>query len=231
MGIDAEFEEAVVAAITIGFGLESYALPEINIFETTIRHLGGFLSAYDLIKYKDKRFLEKAIELGEIIYKSFDTLNRMLIIRWKPRQAITGLDQNAADRGIIAELASSSLELTRLSQVTGDMRWFDAAQRITEVLDEQQNQTSLPGMWPVDINVQAANLRGSATYSLGAQADSAFEYLIKMCALLGGGILMEQYKRLYEFAMDTAIRHLLFRPMTPDNADILLSGTATAHPN
>ena len=231
MDMHADFEEAVAAAMQIDFGPESCTLPEVNIFETTIRHLGGFLSAYDLRKCEDKRLLEKAIELGEMIYKSFDTPNRMPITRWKPRQAVTGPDQNAADHGIIAELASSSLELTRLSQVTGDMRWFDAIQRVTEVLDEQQNQTSLPGMWPVDINVQAADLRGSTTYSLGAQADSAFEYLIKMCALLGGGSLMEQYKRLYEFAMDTAIRHLLFRPMTPDDADILLPGTATVHQN
>ena len=54
----------------------------INVFETTIRYLGGFLGAYDLSDGKYPILLEKAKELGEVLYNSFDTPNRLPITRW-----------------------------------------------------------------------------------------------------------------------------------------------------
>lgn len=41
------------------------------MFETTIRSLGGMLSAYDLSK--DKMFLDKAKDLADILIKGYDT--------------------------------------------------------------------------------------------------------------------------------------------------------------
>lgn len=49
----------------------------INLFETTIRHLGGLLSAWDLSGEKYPILIEKAVELGEILFTAFDTPNRM----------------------------------------------------------------------------------------------------------------------------------------------------------
>ena len=43
----------------------------VSVFETTIRELGGLLSAFDLSK--DNVFLTKAIELGNILAKSFNS--------------------------------------------------------------------------------------------------------------------------------------------------------------
>jgi mannosyl-oligosaccharide alpha-1,2-mannosidase len=43
-----------------------------------------------------------------------------------------------------------------------------------------------------------------------------------MYILLGG--LTDQYKKMYESSMDVVKKHLLFRPMTPTNEDILFSG-------
>lgn len=50
---------------------------QINLFETTIRHLGGLLSAFDLSGGKYGILLEKAIELAEVLFTAFDTPNRM----------------------------------------------------------------------------------------------------------------------------------------------------------
>ena len=47
-----------------------------------------------------------------------------------------------------------------------------------------------------------------------------------MHALLGG--VDAVYKRLYSGSMATAIKHTLYRPMVPDNADILVAGGARA---
>lgn len=216
-----EFQYAVTAAANISFNPESSTLETLNMFETTIRYLGGFLAAYDLTDCKEPMLLEKAVEIGDMIYASFDTPNRMPVTRWNPRQAKQ--DQMAADNAIIAELASSSLEFTRLSQLTGDMRYYDAVARITNVLLEQQNQTRLPGMFPINIDVRDQNLTQGTKFSFGAMADSAFEYFGKTHQLLGGREI--QYQKLYEGAMGTAIDTLLFRPMLPDKADVLISGT------
>ncbi|OJD19692.1 hypothetical protein AJ78_00315 [Emergomyces pasteurianus Ep9510] len=224
MGLNDEFEEAVTAAASIDFSPTRSSQETINIFETTIRYLGGFLSAYDLTECKDRRLLDKAVELGDMIYASFDTRNRMPVTRWNPKKAKKGKKQYPADRGIIAEVASSSMELTRLSQLTGDMRWFDAIQRITNILDDQQNKTKLPGMWPVGCNPLSADFTRDSIFTLGSMADSAYEYLPKMYALLGGTEAASQYGRLYNHAMNTAMEHLFFRPVVPDNADILISG-------
>lgn len=48
-----------------------------------------------------------------------------------------------------------------------------------------------------------------------------------MHALLGGTEAV--YKRLYTGSMSAAIKHTIYRPMTPDNADILVAGGARAH--
>ncbi|KAF1986343.1 glycoside hydrolase family 47 protein [Aulographum hederae CBS 113979] len=227
MGFKDEYDMAVEAAANINFGPESSMTEVVNVFETTIRHLGGILSAYDLTGGKDERLLRKAIELGDMLYASFDTPNRMPVTRWKPRAFVTGEIQRAADSGILAELASSSLEFTRLSQVTGDPKYFDAIQRITNIMDEQQNKTKLPGMWPIAIDVATPNLLDGSEFGIGAMADSAFEYLPKMYALLGGLRPADQYLRMYNTFIETAITHLFFRPMTPTKANILFSGKAT----
>jgi hypothetical protein len=65
VGMQAEFEEAVFAAATIDFSTTEH-LP-LNVFETTIRYLGGFLGAYDVSNGKYPVLLEKAKEVGEVI--------------------------------------------------------------------------------------------------------------------------------------------------------------------
>ncbi|KAF1930161.1 glycoside hydrolase family 47 protein [Didymella exigua CBS 183.55] len=220
MGLRDGFNEAVQAVTEIDFSPED---GELNMFETTIRYLGGLLAAYDLTDCKDGRLLEKVMELGDMIYMSFDTPNRMPITRWSAKKAAAGEPQSAAAQGIIAELASFSLEFTRLSQLTGDMRYYDAVTRITAVLAEQQNSTKISGLWPVGVNVQKPDLTTDNLFSLGTMADSAYEYLGKTYQLLHStGATASQYANMYSSAMDAVITHLLFRPKTPDNADILM---------
>jgi mannosyl-oligosaccharide alpha-1,2-mannosidase len=50
---------------------------QINLFETTIRHLGGLLSAFDISGGKRIILIKKAVELAELLFTAFDTPNRM----------------------------------------------------------------------------------------------------------------------------------------------------------
>ncbi|KAK4236173.1 glycoside hydrolase [Achaetomium macrosporum] len=225
MGMEDEFAEAVAAASAIDF--DKVAAKEVNVFETTIRYLGGFLAAYDLSG--DKRLLVKAREVGEMLYVAFDTPNRMPVTRWDARAALWGKAQLAHEHTILSEIGTFSLEFIRLSMLTGDPKWYDAAQRIIELFQEQQQSTHLPGMWPVIVDARKTDFRSHIDYSLGALADSLYEYLPKTYALVGG--LLPMYREMYEASMDTAIRYNLFRPMLPDKKEILISGLMMSKPD
>jgi mannosyl-oligosaccharide alpha-1,2-mannosidase len=65
MNLKDEFEEAVEAVGKINF--HSSKLMRIPLFETTIRHLGGLIAAYDISEGKYNVLLEKAIELADLL--------------------------------------------------------------------------------------------------------------------------------------------------------------------
>lgn len=212
-----EFYDAVEAALSIDFSKTDSG--NINVFETTIRYMGGFLSAYDLSG--DLRLLNKSLELADMLYHAFDTPNRMPILRWDFHKAAAGEKQVADDGVLVAEIGSLEIEFTRLAQITHDDKWYDLTARIMSTFDQQQNSTNLPGMWPLVVNAKARDFSSGTVFTFGAMADSVYEYLPKMYALLGGS---DMYQRMYMGMTEAAIQHAFYRPMLPDNADVLMSG-------
>ncbi|KAA6410132.1 MAG: glycoside hydrolase family 47 [Lasallia pustulata] len=220
MDLREEFDEAVAAIDKINFSATEQG--ELNIFETTIRYLGGFLSAYDLSG--NSLLLQKAVEVGEMVYVAFDTPNRMPILRWDWSSAASGKPQEAHTDTLAAEIGSLTLEFTRLSQLSNDPKYYDAIHRVMEQFDIHQNRTKLPGMWPVVVDAKDLSFLGNSDFTFGAMSDSLYEYLPKQHMMLGG--LDERYRKMYGDAVDVAKQHLLYRPMNKGNQDILLSGNA-----
>lgn len=238
MGMDDEFELALDAIDQIDFT----TTPDktINVFETTIRYLGGFLAAYDLSDSKYPILLKKAEELGNFVYGAFDTPNRMQVSRWNWQayvfhffqggkefmliycRYLAGTKQQASPSTLLAEVGSLSLEFTRLTQLTEDPKFYDAIQRVTDNLEKGQSKSSIPGLWPMIVDLQNLNFQGSQ-YTLGGMADSTYEYLPKQHLILAG--VTDQYRRMYEKTVQPIKEHLLYRPMIKDKADILFSGT------
>ncbi|KAI9666198.1 MAG: hypothetical protein M1821_004133 [Bathelium mastoideum] len=63
-------------------------------------------------------------------------------------------------------------------------------------------------------------------YTLGGRADSVYEYLPKQWLLLGG--LSNQYKKMYDMAVDAIDKHLIFRPMIKDEKrNLRIAGSYT----
>lgn len=124
---------------------------------------------------------------------------------------------------LLAELGSFTLEFTRLSQLSGDPKYYDAIQRITNVLDDRQNGTRIPGLWPVMLDSQTLDFTKDRTFSFGAMADSLYEYLPKQHLLLDGRT--QQYRKMYESALAVAKKHMFFRPVNPENQQLLMAGT------
>jgi mannosyl-oligosaccharide alpha-1,2-mannosidase len=82
---------------------------------------------------------------------------------------------------LVAEIGSLSLEFTRLSQLSGDPKFFDAIQRISDRFEESQSLSKLPGMWPVVVNPNKKDMGDDTFFTIGAMADSLYEYLPKVC--------------------------------------------------
>ena len=80
MGMKDEFEVAVDAAAMIDFSMTEFDV--INVFETTVRYLGGYLGAFDITDSAYPVLLRKATEVREFFYKAFNTPNRIPVTRW-----------------------------------------------------------------------------------------------------------------------------------------------------
>ncbi|KKK22660.1 hypothetical protein P175DRAFT_0426760 [Aspergillus ochraceoroseus IBT 24754] len=219
MGLNDEFEDALEALEQIDFTTTS-AL-QINIFETNIRYLGGLLGAHDLTNGKYPILLRKAVEIADMLYGSFDTRNRMPQSRWEWTRSATGLTIRPSGNTILAELGSLNLEFTRMTQLTGDPKYFDAIQRITDNLESAQKRTKVPGLWPMMVDANSLQFN-DPRFTIGGMADSTYEYLPKEHMLLEGRT--QQYQKMYEDAIMPIKERLLFRPMTKDGQDILFSG-------
>lgn len=115
------------------------------------------------------------------------------------------------------------MEFTRLSQLTGDHKYYDAISRITDMFELHQNKTKIPGLWPVVFDAQEESFTKGKTFTFGGMADSHYEYLPKQHLMLGGQ--NDQYRKMYQLAISVAKDKLFFKPMTPDNQQILISGT------
>jgi mannosyl-oligosaccharide alpha-1,2-mannosidase len=71
MGLKKEFEDALKALEQIDFSKPN--AERVPIFETTIRYLGGLLGAWDISGHKYPILRQKATELGDFLYRAFDT--------------------------------------------------------------------------------------------------------------------------------------------------------------
>ncbi|KAF5257946.1 hypothetical protein FOXYS1_11509 [Fusarium oxysporum] len=215
-----EFKEAVKVVAMIDWSRtgDDY----LNLFEVAIRHLGGLLSAYELSD--EAVLLGKAIELGEMLYAAFDTPNR-LPSHWLYFKAAKSGSQQADESMSGAAGGSMCLEFTRMSQITGNPKYYDATERIKQFFYRNQDKTKIPGLWPHVMNYRDEKV-GEARFTLGAGADSLYEYLPKMHALLGG--LDPEYVEMTTKALDTAVKHILYKPRNPGDLDILMSGNVLA---
>ncbi|KAH0367079.1 seven-hairpin glycosidase, partial [Aureobasidium melanogenum] len=180
VGLKDEFDDAVRAVGEIDFTTSQRK--DIPLFETTIRYLGGMLSAYDLSGGQYKVLLDKAVELAEVLMGAFDTPNRMPVTfyRWMPTFA--SQPHRAGTHVVLAEIGSLSVEFTRLAQLTKEPKYYDAIDRITDAFLEWQNAsganaTFIPGLFPVHIDASGCEkptqIKSTYSHEAGKGGDVA----------------------------------------------------------
>jgi mannosyl-oligosaccharide alpha-1,2-mannosidase len=192
----------------------------LAVFETGIRYLGGMLGAYDLSG--DELLVDRAVELAEILSKAFNTDSGLPVGRIDPgSDSLLRLGQVS-----IAEVGSMTLELVRLSQVTGDRKWFDFAQRAMDYIEQRviprgTYEPLIPLWFMPD---QALETPMNGVLAFGGLADSYYEYLIKAYKLLGGSSAAEQYSRIYERSIDRARKTIYLDIDVVPGRDLLAIG-------
>ncbi len=215
MGMEEEFEKAVGLVDTLDFSQLARSKTVVDVAGTNARFLGGLLAAYDLSG--DVRLIRKAVELGNMLYKAFDTRPRMPIMRWNPDKAALGERQRASNREEINDMGGMTLEFTRLSLLTGDPKWYDAVVRVAEELEVQQDWPHQPGLWPEFGDAEKRFFCCGGLVPVPTMAAA----LAKTVAMVGARVPL--YQKMYAKAMDAAAKLIWFRPITPTNEDILVA--------
>jgi mannosyl-oligosaccharide alpha-1,2-mannosidase len=179
MGMKDEFAEALTALEQIDFSKPN--ADRVPVFEVTIRYLGGMLGAWDISEHKYPILLQKARQLGDFLYKVFDTESGLPVPYYFWKNDTSG-QLPGQDNVIIAQIASLSLEFIRLSQVTGDPKYAARIQTVTDQLAVTQNLTALPGMWPIQANCSGKQLSfQDRTFSLGVLSGELPWFFAIMC--------------------------------------------------
>ncbi|ODM92560.1 Mannosyl-oligosaccharide alpha-1,2-mannosidase isoform A [Orchesella cincta] len=138
----------------------------VSIFETNIRIVGGFLTAY-------------------------------------------ALTQDRVSEAVLAEFGTLHLEFMYLSDVSGDVRFREKALKIREVMKNIEKPKGL--YWNfVDVNTGRFTRNH---VSIGALADSYYEYLLKAAIQLDDA----EARQMYDDAMDGFVNNSLVKISKPSN--------------
>lgn len=160
---------------------------DVNLFEITIRVIGGLLSAYELHRHlnniADERLLRKAVHVADALSFAFEsptgipygTLGLKSKRKYNPAW-VAG--------STIAEVATLTLEWEHLSHVTGNPKYALLVRRALAHMLVYEIPTD--SLWPTFIHPDTGDWT-STSVTLGARGDSTYEYLLKAYLIAGGG--------------------------------------------
>ncbi|KAH0580813.1 hypothetical protein H2248_011972 [Termitomyces sp. 'cryptogamus'] len=177
-----------------------------SVFETTIRYLGGLLSAFELSDQKYPILLEKAKEVAD-----------KLAFAWVGENALPFGSVNFTTNSptiaasSIAGAGTLTLEWSTLSSHTGNQTYANLA--VGSVHHIANLPDPLPGLPAQGVNPQdGKSIGGYVTW--GGGSDSYFEYLIKYARLSNTNDPL--FANTWHTAVDSSIKTLL-RTSIPGN--------------
>lgn len=246
MDLRPQFTRAMEHVATMNFSQEFHR--SAPFFETTIRYLGGLLSAYALVAddgltsglawqpevtplqssnlpgFKDTAFnvrakqergriagilLSRAEHLARSLMPVFNTSSGLPVYSVNTVSGVISHDYSS----LLAEIGSCQMEYKYLAHITGRREYFAVVDNITDTLERiQQKQLQDPksilgGMLPTHYSVPTGEPIDEAV-TVGALADSAYEYLLKGYLLSGRS--ERRLLDMYLASVDTALRNLTY---------------------
>ncbi|TFL06569.1 glycoside hydrolase [Pterulicium gracile] len=176
----------------------------LSNFETTIRVLGGLLSAYHL-SGNDKLFLDKAVNLADRLLPAFETPSGLPFPRINLKTRQGGLDTEFNGLASTAEVATLQLEYRYLAHVTGDSKYWYTAEKVMATIRAAEMPTGLASIF---MTLEDGRFIPSAI-RLGSRGDSYYEYLLKQH--LQTNRTETVYKGMYSRAMNGIHENLIHK--------------------
>ncbi|XP_072518257.1 endoplasmic reticulum mannosyl-oligosaccharide 1,2-alpha-mannosidase isoform X2 [Salminus brasiliensis] len=147
---------------------------DVNLFESTIRILGGLLSTYHLTG--DTLFLEKAKDIGSRLMPAFNTPSKIPFSDVNIGKGTAHPPRWTTD-STVAEVTSIQLEFRELSRLTQEPQYQKAVDEIMRQVHRLDGKHD--GLVPMFINTNSGKFTHRGVFTLGARADSYYEYLLK----------------------------------------------------
>lgn len=180
MGLDDRFQDGVD---WVKQHFDADVDGEASVFETSIRLVGGLLSAH--YACGDPVLLAKARDLADRLLPAFDTPTGM---PYRFVNLATGATRESVTSP--ADIATFLPEWGTLSRLTGDGRYVRAARRAMVAVFERRSKL---GLVATQIDIVSGEWR-SRRATVGSYCDSFFEYLWDGWQLLGDEGCLRMYR-------------------------------------
>ncbi|KAI9602424.1 hypothetical protein H4Q26_001713 [Puccinia striiformis f. sp. tritici PST-130] len=212
-----EFEKGILNTLKIDF-TTSQTKDTVSLFETTIRYLGGMLSAYELSGSSNKPLLNQARTLGDKLLIAWPDSQQNLpfpTLDFGRNMSVFGKDASTAEV-LTAEAGTLILELERLSYHTRDPKYLRHAAKAMQAI--MSTPSTFPGLagFSLAIKSQAVkndkatwgdNLFFGIFWAWAGGADSYYEYLLKYAIISQNRD--ESYLKTWKLAVESSKQHLL----------------------
>ena len=217
MGLDEHYEQAKRHVLEeADAGLRRLAKREldhgVSVFETNIRVLGGLLSMYDLTQ--EKKFLKRAEQVAEALSPAFETKTGVPYTMINPKTKkgeFFGFNDNKA---VLADAGSMELEFFTLAARTNNTKWYNYAKKTMDVIlsykpKDPSSMNSPAGLYPLTIDVWTGKFSSKEVYTMGALADSFYEYLIKSWRAFPNARRRDRYKAKFDESMNSVLKFMV----------------------
>jgi len=195
------YDEAVKFAATVNFDVNNNPTETVSVFETTIRYIGGSLSAYELAgrRPQDRVLVEKAQQIANHLSLAWVGENKI------PYGELNyTINEPVIQAANIAEAGTLSLEWGLLSQLTGNKTYGDLT--LGSVMKIIAAPDQFPGLPAQGIDPVSGQPVGSYI-TWGGGSDSYFEYLIKYARMFPNA--PSELATTWLTAVDSSIRELV----------------------
>ncbi|CAE6493384.1 unnamed protein product [Rhizoctonia solani] len=239
MGLEGLFIEAVNFSSTIDFN-RSKTPDKVSLFETTIRYLGGLISAYELGGKTDQALIDRAREVGNKLsngwqgtndfpYNNLDFSTDVPVIEESSRASVRLFNLAMVSSALttklpiyIAVAGTLILEWSKLADYTDNKTYLELAERSMRRIGT--NDSPLPGLPAQGINPSNGQPVGDYI-TWGGGSDSYFEYLIKYGRLTNNA--SPEWTSRWLTAVDSSIRYLAQTAVNTSVPDLLYLGDYT----
>jgi hypothetical protein len=149
---------------------------DVNTFETTIRMLGGLLSAHylatrfpDVSSRRDSVYMAKATDLAERLLSAYDSPSGIPYASVHLAKKV-GLPSHDGGASSMAEAATLQLEMKYLSYLTHNETYWRKAEKVIQVLDDHKAEA---GLLPIYVHPNTGRFT-SREIRLGSRGDSYY---------------------------------------------------------